>query len=209
MVRASAAQLDEEATTGEARTLPLPRVEDATLVARALTGERWAKEAIFRRHVEYVMALSLRLLRDQAEAEDIVQDTFVDAFTQLRQLQAPDRLRAWLAGIAVHKAHRRFRRRRLLSLFGLRPAADWVGLEDTARADVPPEARAELGYLDAVLSTLREEIRAAWILRHVEGYRFEEIAALCQCSLATAKRRVARAHAVVREQLNVEEDEHG
>jgi len=185
--------------------LPLPSAEDAALVRRARGGDDWAREAIFRKHAEYVNALSLRLLRDRAEAEDVVQDTFLDAFRMLDQLQDAARLRGWLAGIAVHKVHRRFRRRRWLTFVGLVPVKERLTLDELAHAAVSSEQRALLVHLDAILAKFPEETRAAWLLRYVEGYRFEEISEACACSLATAKRRVARAQALVRQHLDIEE----
>ena len=78
-------------------------------------------------------------------------------------------------------------------------------LDELAHAAVPNELRALLVHLDAMLAKFPEETRAAWLLRYVEGYRFDEIAEACGCSLATAKRRVARAQAFVRQQLHIQE----
>ena len=204
MVPSATARLRAE-PPADPTPLPLPSADDAVLVRRALSGEPWAHEAIFRKHVEYINALSLRLLRDRAEAEDVVQDTFLEAFRLLAKLEAPARLRAWLGGIAVHQAHRRFRRRRWLTFVGLGGPGERVGLDELAHQSLPADLRAMLMQLDAVLVKLPEAVRAAWLLRYVEGYRFDEIASACRCSLATAKRRVTRAHARVRQQLDIDE----
>src|SRR5690349_8434483 len=99
--------------------LPSPaEPSDAALVERVLRGDRAAEEAIYRRHVSYVTGLSTRLVRRRADVQDIVQDTFADVFEQLPALREPERLLHWITGIAVHKAHRRFRRLRLAALFG-------------------------------------------------------------------------------------------
>src|SRR4051812_48242571 len=185
--------------------LPLPSAEDAVLVLRAQRGEAWAREAIFRKHVGYINALSLRLVRDHVEAEDIVQDTFLDAFRLLKQLKEPGRLRGWLGSIAVRKAHRRFRRRRWLRFVGRAIDCEGLSLDELAHETTSAELRAALMHVDGILSKLPEEVRAAWLLRFVEGYRLDEISTSCGCSLATAKRRVERAQALVREELKVQE----
>ena len=205
MVSPAAARFRAESSPASPTPLPLPSAEDAVLVRRALRGEPWAREAIFRKHVEYVNALSLRLMRDRAEAEDVVQDTFLDAFRLLGQLEDATRLRGWLGGIAVHKAHRRFRKQRWLSFVGLAPPRASLGLDELVHPGVSADERALLIHVDAVLSRLPAEVRAAWLLRYVEGYRFDEIGTACRCSLVTAKRRVARAHAAVRQELELEE----
>lgn len=188
---------------------PLEEVGDAELAERVQRGDRWAEEALFRKHVDHIAALSLRLLRDRVEADDVVQETFLDAFAQLRG-GAPATLRSWLAGIAVHKAHRRFRRRRLLGLLGLYHSSHEAVLEVQARSSASAEIRAELALLDAALARVADVDRAAWSLRHVEGYTLGEVAAFCRCSLATAKRRIQRADAVVQAHVELvrgEEDE--
>jgi RNA polymerase sigma-70 factor (ECF subfamily) len=170
---------------------------DAELVRRARAGDADVEQILFKRYAGYILALSFRLLGDHAEAEDILQDTFLDAIAQLRGRTLPGSLRQWLAGIAVHKAHRRFRRRKLQALLGIfRPHDDAI-LESCVHPDASPELRAELALLDAVLRRLPDVERAAWVLRYAEGYGLEEVARLCGCSLATAKRRIARAHEVV------------
>ncbi|HEV3030824.1 MAG TPA: sigma factor-like helix-turn-helix DNA-binding protein, partial [Polyangia bacterium] len=71
-------------------------------------------------------------------------------------------------------------------------------LEALAAPGLHPETCAELALLDRVLARLRPDLRIAWMLRHVEGLELTEAAATCGCSLATIKRRLADADAVVR-----------
>jgi RNA polymerase sigma-70 factor (ECF subfamily) len=202
MVRPRAVRLDLRVPAPVTRT-PVEGISDGELVERIQSGDGWAEEALFRKHVDYIAALSLRLLRDRADADDVVQDTFLDAFAQIRHA-APASLRSWLAGIAVHKAHRRFRRRRLLALLGLYHSSHEAVLEAHARPSTSPELRAELGLLDSALAGIDDADRAAWTLRYVEGYAIAQVAALCRCSLATVKRRIHRTDMVV--QAHVELD---
>jgi RNA polymerase sigma-70 factor (ECF subfamily) len=187
------------------RGSPPEGVSDADLARRVRGGDRWAEEALFRRYVDYLSGLSFRLLRDRSEGEDVVQDAFLDAFAQLRAGTVPGSVRAWLAGIAVHKVHRRFRRRKLGALLGHHFATVEGVLQSSAHAGTSPELFGELALLDAALSTIPEVDRAAWMLRYVEGYELEEVARLCGCSVATAKRRIGRARTTV--DAHVEMDE--
>ena len=88
----------------------LDAVGDAELVSRALQGDRWGRDMIYRRHAQYLLAVSTRLLSNRSEAEEVVQDTYVVGFEQLRNLRKPAALRAWLAQIAVSLVRRRLRR---------------------------------------------------------------------------------------------------
>src|SRR5687767_14940757 len=85
---------------------------DREWVERAQRGERFALQVLYTRHVRAVSARVTRLLARSADAEDVVQDAFMLAFRDLANLADAQRFGGWLMGIAVHQAHRRFRRRR-------------------------------------------------------------------------------------------------
>jgi len=184
---------------GEVHTLRVAadRVPDEELVRRALEREPWAEETIYRRHVAFVAGISLRLLRNQAEAEDVTQETFALALEQLGKLRDPQALRSWLARIAVSRVRRRFRRQRILQTLGIGRACD-AELESVAAPGASAEVRAELAALSRVLAKLPMEQQIAWTLRHIEGEELEQVARACDCSLATAKRRIDAAEARIR-----------
>jgi len=172
---------------------------DGDLVRRALGGETWAHEMIYRRYVRLVATTAQRLLRNSSDVDDIVHETFLIAFEKLDRLLDADALRGWLVRIAVSRVHRRFRWRRFVSfLGGVDPTAV---LEDQASHDASPEQRAELALIDRALARLPLKLRAPWVLRHVVGCGLEDVAAACECSLATVKRRIAEAEARVDEHL--------
>jgi RNA polymerase sigma-70 factor, ECF subfamily len=173
------------------------RESDAEMARRVLAGDEWAREALYRRYVRPVWTTALRLVGNHTDAEDIVQDTFVEAFRDLGQLEKLESLRHWLLGIAVHQAQRRFRRRKLLRALGLERGASDASLDLLVTRDASPEVHAELLRVDRALARASVNDRAAWILRHVEGNSLEETAELCRCSLATVKRRIAKANALV------------
>jgi RNA polymerase sigma-70 factor (ECF subfamily) len=178
-------------------------VEDAELVARVASGDRAAEEVIYRRHVQYVAGMVLRLLANPAEAEDVVQDTFAIALARVSSLRDPGALRPWLAQIAVRQVQRRVRRRRLLRMLGFDEGSDDGSFETIAASDASPEVRSELRELGRVLDGLPTAQRIAWCLRYVEGATLEEVAQACDCSLATAKRRIVAAHERVRTAVDV------
>jgi len=115
---------------------------DEELIARAVADDAWACETLYRRHVGGAMRTALRLLRNRAEAEDVVQDAFMLAFARLDQLRERAAFVGWLRRIVVSSVHRRLRRRRIEPL---------DGLEAEASNDASPMVRAELRLLDEVL----------------------------------------------------------
>jgi RNA polymerase sigma-70 factor (ECF subfamily) len=178
-----------------------PRIEsplsDEELVRRLVGGDRWAKEALYRRYVRIVWSTALRLCGSRADADDIAQDTFIEALRDVSALRDVEALRPWLLRIAVHQAQRRFRRRSLLRRLGFGSGDDEASLAALADPAASPELRAELSRVDRALADASVAERFTWILRHVEGNTLEEVAALSECSLATAKRRLQRVNAAV------------
>lgn len=173
------------------------QISDAELVSRALTGDRWGREMLYRRHAGRLLALSTRLLANRTDAEEVVQDTFVTGFGQLASLRDPAAVGGWLGQIAVSLVRRRIRRARLLRRLGLDRGADDATLESLGDPSVTPEERTDLALVDRALKGASASCRIAWMLRRVEGLPLAEVAALCECSLATAKRRIADADRLV------------
>ncbi len=154
-------------------------------------------ENAFRVNARLVYALGLRILKSMQDAEDLMQDVFISARRDLRELSHPAAVRQWFAVATVRLAKRRLHRRRLFSIFG----TEDVGYTDAIAPDASPEQHSMLRSIYRVLGRLPVNERVAWTLRHIEGMSLEMVATACDCSLATAKRRIAAAHDVVTEAL--------
>ncbi len=182
------------------RPVPVARpdeIGDAALVERALDGDRWAMETLYRRHVRRVTNAVTRMIGRTAEAEDVVQETFLTAFSRLERLREPAAFRGWVARIAVNEVRMRLRKRKWLRRLALDRETDDVSLESLASDAASPEVRAELARIDALLQTLDVDLRMAWTLRYVEGWELTEVATALNVSLATAKRRIREARLVI------------
>lgn len=147
-------------------------------------------DVVFRRYAPYVAAIAHRLLGRDDEVDDTVQEVFLAAVRGLPQVRDPGAVKAWLARIAVRIARRKLRLRRMRSFFGV---SDSTGYNDVADAQSSPEERAIVQRVYRVLDGLPANQRIAWTLRYVEGEQLEAVAELSGCSLATAKRWIARA----------------
>lgn len=162
-----------------------PASVDEDLVRAALGGDARAFRHLYERHHAYVARIAWRLVRRSALAEDLVQDTFVAAFETLGRLRDPRRVRPWLGAIVTRMAGRRLDRQRR-----------WGLILRTLRVSTPESAPAEDGEAAAlfeILDRLPSRIRTPWILNRVEGQQLADVAKICDCSLATVKRRVAAA----------------
>jgi RNA polymerase sigma-70 factor, ECF subfamily len=177
--------------------------DDAALVARARGGEPWAEEALYRRHGPRLLARVSRLLGDATEAEDVVQEVFARAFARLDRLRDPAAFGAWVLRAAIHRVYGISKWRAVRRRFGLdRGAVAYL----TPAATTSPEERALIAELEAVLAALPTTDRIAWCLRVVDGLTLPEVAAACDCSLATAKRRIAAARTRIAAVVELPED---
>lgn len=144
---------------------------------------------LFRSHARYVAGVAMRLLGNDAEIDDVVQDVFIAAGPMLQTLREPLAIRGWLATIAVRTAGRRLRWRKL------RRMVSFGDITPTERpmfsSEVPADDRVLLQRVYAMLDRVPTAERIAWTLRYIEGEQLEDVARLCECSLATAKRRIA------------------
>lgn len=171
---------------------------DATLVAAARAGERWAHEALYRRHARMVNGLVFRLHPRDADLDDIVQDVFVMAFEGLHKIQNPQAFASFIGSIAVRTTLKRLRRRAIAARLGLRPREP-IDVEHCVTQTASPEVATRARRLYAHLEALPTEERVALVLRKVEGLSLEEVAERMGLSLATIKRRIASAETRLRE----------
>ena len=172
------------------------RPTDAVLVAAARGGERWAQEALFRRHAGLALGLAYRLLGNDADVEDVVQEAQFIVFTRLDRLKEPQAFASWLAGTVVRRVQQLLRHRRVLVRLGLREPRP-VDPDLAIAASTPPEVSADLQRIYAVVDTLSTQARMVLLLRKVDGYSLPEIAELMACSLSTVKRRLTEAEKVL------------
>lgn len=182
----------------ESTTAPAP--SDASLVESARSGEEWAREALFRRHVRLAFGLAFRLLPRDVDADDIVQDSFLYAFGHLQTLANPQAFQAWLSSIVVRTAGKRLRRRRLQQRLGLLNHEP-VDADRIVSSIAPPDVVAELRAVYSRLDRLPAEERIALVLRRVERLEIPEIAEKMRLSLSTVKRRLKAAEARLETEL--------
>lgn len=166
---------------------------DAALVVAARAGEAWAREALCRRYAGTVIGLAHRLLGRDDEADDLAQEAFTQALASLDRLEDPQAFALWIKTIVVRTAHKMVRTRTLLRRFGLGRQREELDVEALVSKDAPPDVRAELAGVYAVIDRLPARLRMALVLRRVEGLGHEEIADMLGVSLSTAKRLSAQA----------------
>jgi RNA polymerase sigma-70 factor, ECF subfamily len=193
---------------------PTPEVNDTDLVARAKAGELDAFEALTNRYEQRVYSLALRMLRQEQDAEDVTQQTFLSALEHLPGFRGDASFATWLLRIASHAALKVIRKRKGLDTISLEAATEESDSYDT----VPhPEYVADWRQspeqlvqqhetqrlLDEALAKLDEKHRLVFLLRDVEGLSVKETAQALGLSEANTKVRLLRARLQLREQLTL------
>jgi RNA polymerase sigma-70 factor (ECF subfamily) len=153
---------------------------------------------LFKEHSAYVARFAFRLLGREDEVDDLVQDAFVSLFRHLDTIRHAEAVRAWLTTTVVRMARRRLRLRRVGFLLRRGDRVDPTGLEAQGTSG---EDRAALWSVHRALRGVPANARIAWVLRYLEQEQIEDIARICGCSKATAKRRIADAQVAVKRAL--------
>lgn len=187
-------------------------ISDLALVARAKAGELDAFEALTNRYEQRVYSLALRMLRQEQDAEDVTQQTFLSALEYLGGFRGDASFATWLLRIATHAALKVIRKRKGLDTVSLEAATEEADGYDT----IPhPEYIADWRQspdelvrkheiqrlLDDALTKLDEKHRLVFLLRDVEGLSVKETAEALGLSEANTKVRLLRARLQLREQL--------
>jgi len=181
--------------------------DDAELVRRALSRDEAAVRSIMQANNRRLYRLARGILRNDAEAEDVVQDTYVRAFTHLEQFRGDSSLSTWLARIAMNESLGRLRRQRR--------GVEWSELQKSAPQariipfplashDDPEKSMAQREIQQVVehaIDELPEPFRLVFITRVIEGMNVEETAEILGLKPETVKTRLHRARNLLRDNV--------
>jgi RNA polymerase sigma-70 factor (ECF subfamily) len=179
-------------------------LSDEQVVSRILSGQTALFEVLMRRHNERIYRAARAILRDESEAEDVMQQAYVNAYSLLRQFDGRSKFSTWLTRIALHEALARVRRRgRCTNMDPDSPFTAQLAAPMTPTPDPERQAFArELGVLiESAIDRLPDGAREVFVLRQVEGMSTEEVAAALDVSEAVIKTRLSRARATLRRDL--------
>ena len=186
-----------------------PNAPDAELAARAGRGDTAAFEALMRRHNRTLFRTARAILRDDAEAEDALQEAYLQAYHALPRFRAEARFTTWMVRIVANEALMRLRKEtRRAQIVPMQSADATPGLEelaDTTMENNRPEPSAERAemrrLLERQIDLLPDAYRTVFMLRAVEELPAEEVAAVLQIPEATVRTRFFRARSLLREAL--------
>jgi len=191
------------------RQAQTPKVADsnADLVARARDRDEAAIRSIMQSNNRRLFRLARGILRNDSEAEDVVQETYVRAFTHLDQFRGDSSLSTWLSRIAMNEALGRLRGQRAnVELTSLpQPTLEAQIIQFPLAASTDPEktmAQREIQQVvEHAIDEIPEPFRLVFITRVIEGMNVEETAEILGLKPETVKTRLHRARAMLRENV--------
>lgn len=186
-------------------------VTDKALAAQAAAGQQRAFRELLKRYEKPVFSLVYRMVREPALAEDLAQETFMRAFGAIKSYNPNYKFSSWIFKIANNLVIDYLRKKRLQTV-SIHGSPNAVTEDEQARTSLDLESReerpdtyvenVELGSeIEAAVAKLRPEYRAVTLLRHVEGYSYQEIANIMELPLGTVKTYIHRARLELKREL--------
>ncbi len=173
---------------------------DGEVVRRVLAGDTEAYGLLVARHRHVLLRFAQRMLGDQSEAEDAVQDALVRGYKALEQCEDPERVAAWLYAIVVNRCRTRSVQRHRRKQRFLR---DDVALHRAPAAT--PDASEQLAKrdaLEAALASLDADSRALFLMKYVDGVSYEEMGRTMGMGISALKMRISRTRDRLRDILS-------
>jgi RNA polymerase sigma-70 factor, ECF subfamily len=192
----------------QGKPLMSDREVDQQLVERAQSGDKRAFELLVIKYQRKVERLISRIVRDQAEIEDVTQEAFIKAYRALGNFRGDSAFYTWLYRIAVNTAKNYLisqgRRAPTSTEYDAEEAEgfeDATGLRDIATPDSQLMSKQIGEIVNRTIERLPDELRTAITLREIDGLAYEEIAQIMDCPIGTVRSRIFRAREAVAEQL--------
>jgi RNA polymerase sigma-70 factor, ECF subfamily len=189
-------------------------LDDSDLVERVARDDHAAFETLMRRHNSRLFRVARTILRDDAEAEDTLQDAYLDAYSHISEFRGGAQFATWLTRIVINHALMRLRRRRrdrVVVPFTRRWTVEPAGESGQAEADLADEEsespsgivlRGEIRrLLEQRIDDLPVAFRMVFVMRDVEDMSVQETAECLSIQAATVRTRLFRARALLREAL--------
>lgn len=182
--------------------------DDLSIARRVVAGDRAAFELLMRRHNRRLYRLARATLRNDAEAEDALQDAYLHAYRSMSQFRGDAQLSTWLSRLVLNECFARIRRSaRRQNVIPIVDAPDWVEQAEamTSHDNSAPDdalARSQVrALLERKLDALPELFRIVFVLRSIEEMTVEETAQCLNIPEATVRSRHFRARGMLRESL--------
>jgi len=189
---------------------------DAELVSRVQQGDKKAFDLLVLKYQRKIMRLVSRMVRDQAEIEDVTQEAFIKAYRALPQFRGDSAFYTWLYRIAINTA------RNWLASNQRRPSSpsefqnedgetfnETDNLTDNNNPESELASREIAETVNATIESLPEDLRTAIVMREIDGMSYEDIAQAMNCPIGTVRSRIFRAREAIAAKLRPLLDQRG
>lgn len=184
------------------------RESDGLLVERVQAGEQQAFDLLVSKYQRRLMRLVSRIVHDPAEAEDVVQESFIKAYRALRHFRGDSAFYTWLYRIGINTAKnflvtqsRRTPTSSDIDTDGAEALDEGDGLRDINTPESMLASKQIAETVNAAMDALPLDLRTAILLREIEGMSYEEISEIMACPIGTVRSRIFRAREVIADKL--------
>ncbi len=185
-------------------------LEEEILVKKSKEGDFEAFEELVKLHEKYVYNIAWNMLRNQEDAEEVLQETFIKAYNKLNQFEGKSKFSTWLYRIATNEALMVIRKKNPVQAVSLdepvddgyrtkirRELIDWK--ENPHDVYLKKELKEKIDY---IIFTLPEDYRSVFVLRDIQGFSGEKVSEILSITIPAVKARLHRARLYAREILN-------
>jgi RNA polymerase sigma factor (sigma-70 family) len=176
------------------------KVHTEALLQLCLDGNQSAQMEIYNRYYKAMFNTAVRIVKDSAEAEDVMQESFLNAFTKLHTFKGDVTFGAWLKRIVINKSIYYYRKKQKMKQVGLDEVLYKVEDNDGIDKDHGSTERMAQKVLET-MNQLKDNYRISLTLHLIEGYDYEEVSSIMNISYANCRTTISRAKESLRKKM--------
>jgi len=192
----------------ESRSVNPERIVDQKLVEKSQRGDKKAFAMLVEKYQRRLTRLLSRMVRDQSEIEDIVQDSFIKAYRAINNFRGDSAFYTWLYRIGINTAKNHLvklgKRPKAMNDIEVEEIENFEDAQDLRNFETPENSMASkeiIASVNQTIETLPDELKEAIQLREMDGLSYEEISDLMNCPIGTVRSRIFRAREAIAEKL--------
>ncbi len=192
----------------ESRSVNPERIVDQKLVEKSQRGDKKAFAMLVEKYQRRLTRLLSRMVRDQSEIEDIVQDSFIKAYRAINNFRGDSAFYTWLYRIGINTAKNHLvklgKRPKAMNDIEIEEIENFGDAQDLRNLETPENSMANkeiVASVNQTIETLPDKLKEAIQLREMDGLSYEEISDLMNCPIGTVRSRIFRAREAIAEKL--------
>lgn len=170
-------------------------ISEKTLIQGCIHQDRRYQKLLYERYCQAMFTIAVRLCNHYEDAEDVLQEAFIEVFRNIHQFRQESTIGAWIKKIVVRCAVKKAKKHSKYSEY------EDIDLATEENADVWKVQETDMEYLEKCILSLPEKSRQVFVLAEIEGYAHEEIAQILNISTGTSKSQLHYAKQLLRQKL--------